>query len=228
MAKIKTTKSGTTIATEAVTNSTPDTTTSTVTPPKRVKLPAKKKKTPSLKNRSFRAGIIFPVGRTQRLLKTKSALNKARVGPGPAIFLASVLEYLTAEVLELSGDQAHALGAKRINERSIKLAVEADAELDQLFKSGHVSILGGGATPTFGIVKSTPASKIKRGKATNAIKKDKEEKKADEEPKRKKKRTDKSEEGEGEPVEKKQKKKKTTKSSKKKKVQKDTPMEETA
>lgn len=220
MAKIKTTKSG-----GPSENTTPNPPAPTnILSPKKVKIAEAKKKKSDKINRSTRAGILFPVGRTQRLLKTKAALNKARVGPGPAVFLASVLEYLTAEVLELSGDQAKQLGTKRINERSIKLAVEADAELDELFKTGKVSILGGGATPTFGIVKNTPTSKPKRGKAIKSEKKDEEEpKKTDEEPKKKKKRTDKTEETE--PKEKKQ-KGKTTKSPKKKKASKAAHVEE--
>ena len=48
------------------------------------------------KSRSSRAGITFPVGRVQRLLR--KGHYSERLGGGAAVYLAAVLEYLTAEV----------------------------------------------------------------------------------------------------------------------------------
>lgn len=62
---------------------------------------------------SARAGLQFPVGRIKRYLK-RSAQNKVRVGSKSAIYLTAVLEYLTAEVLELAGNAAKDLKVKRI------------------------------------------------------------------------------------------------------------------
>lgn len=55
-------------------------------------------------SRSKRAGITFPVGRVQRFLK--KGQYSERVGAGAAVYLSSVLEYLTAEILELAGNAA--------------------------------------------------------------------------------------------------------------------------
>nr|XP_060470549.1 histone H2A type 1-H-like [Panthera onca] len=53
------------------------------------------------KTRSSRAGLQFPVGRVHRLLRKGNYAE--RVGAGAPVYLAAVLEYLTAEILELAG-----------------------------------------------------------------------------------------------------------------------------
>jgi len=61
------------------------------------------------------------------------------------VFLASILEYLTAEVLELAGNAARDNKKNRINPRHILLAVRNDEELNKLF--GGVTIAQGGVLP---------------------------------------------------------------------------------
>ena len=52
--------------------------------------------------KSARAGLEFPVGRIGRFLK--KGRYAPRVGTGAAVYLGAILEYLTAEILELSGE----------------------------------------------------------------------------------------------------------------------------
>ena len=94
-------------------------------------------------SRSAKAGLQFPVGRIGRFLK-KGRYAK-RVGGGAPVYLASVLEYLTAEILELAGNAAKDNKKSRIVPRHIQLAVRNDEELNKLL--GSVTIANGGVLP---------------------------------------------------------------------------------
>eukprot|EP01026_Neomeris_dumetosa_P024143 TRINITY_DN2019_c0_g1_i7.p2 TRINITY_DN2019_c0_g1~~TRINITY_DN2019_c0_g1_i7.p2 ORF type:complete len:172 (-),score=22.19 TRINITY_DN2019_c0_g1_i7:550-1020(-) len=93
--------------------------------------------------KSVKAGLIFPVGRVARLLKRGRYSD--RIGAGAPIFMAAILEYLAAEVLELAGNAAKDNRKKRINPRHIQLAIRNDQELSQLLHD--VVIPEGGVLP---------------------------------------------------------------------------------
>ena len=94
-------------------------------------------------SKSAKAGLQFPVGRMSRFLK--KGKYATRVGAGAPVYLAAILEYLCAEILELAGNAARDNKKTRIIPRHIQLAVRNDEELNKLF--GGVTIAQGGVLP---------------------------------------------------------------------------------
>ena len=94
-------------------------------------------------SRSAKAGLQFPVGRIARFLK--HGRHAERVGAGAPVYLAAVLEYLAAEVLELAGNAAKDNKKSRIVPRHIQLAIRNDEELNRLM--ANTTIAAGGVLP---------------------------------------------------------------------------------
>ena len=94
-------------------------------------------------SKSAKAGLQFPVGRIARFMKEGKFAE--RVGAGAPVYMAAVMEYLAAEVLELAGNAARDNKKTRIVPRHIQLAVRNDEELNKLLNS--VTIASGGVLP---------------------------------------------------------------------------------
>ncbi|XP_067937989.1 core histone macro-H2A.1-like [Watersipora subatra] len=103
--------------------------------------PGKGKGAGKPRSRSARAGTVFPVGRLSRHLKAISP--HLRRGAGAPVYLAAVIEYLSAEILELAGNSARDNRRRRIKPRDIRLAVGNDTELNKL--CGNVTFSEGGS-----------------------------------------------------------------------------------
>lgn len=95
------------------------------------------------KTRSARAGLQFPVGRIHRFLRKGHYSD--RIGSGAPVYMAAVLEYLTAEILELAGNASRDNKKTRIIPRHLQLAVRNDEELNKLMAG--VTIPAGGVLP---------------------------------------------------------------------------------
>jgi len=108
--------------------------------------------------RSAKAGLQFPVGRIARFLK--KGKYATRVGAGAPVYLAAVLEYLCAEVLELAGNAARDNKKTRIIPRHVQLAVRNDEELSKLLAG--VTIAAGGVLPNIHSVLLPKGGKSKK------------------------------------------------------------------
>ena len=67
------------------------------------------------------------------------------MGGGAPVYLAAVLEYLAAEILELAGNAAKDNKKNRIIPRHITLAIRNDEELNKLIGNGIIT--SGGVLP---------------------------------------------------------------------------------
>ena len=110
-------------------------------------------------SKSSKAGLQFPVGRITRYLR--KGRYATRIGAGAPVYLAAVLEYLTAEVLELAGNAARDNKKTRIIPRHVQLAVRNDDELSKLL--GGVTIAAGGVLPNIHAVLLPKGGKGKKG-----------------------------------------------------------------
>ncbi|NXS19125.1 H2AX protein, partial [Mystacornis crossleyi] len=95
------------------------------------------------KSRSTRARLQFPVGRVHRLLRPGHFAE--RVAAAAPVYLAAVLEYLTAENLDPASDLARESKKTRVNPRPRILPTRNDEELNKPL--GSVTIAQGGVLP---------------------------------------------------------------------------------
>lgn len=95
---------------------------------------------------SAKAGLIFPVGRVGSMLRKGQYAR--RIGASGAVYLTAVLEYLTAELLELTvkAQAQQKNKSKRLTPRVLTLAVRHDDDLGALLH--NVTLSKGGVVPT--------------------------------------------------------------------------------
>ena len=89
------------------------------------------------------AGLQFSVSYVRSFMKNKGK----RIGWGAPFFLASVLEYLCAEILELAGNVCFDNKKKIIKLRHVTLAIQNDQELKGMFLKNKIELIGGGVLP---------------------------------------------------------------------------------
>lgn len=97
-------------------------------------------------SRQGKAGIIFPPSIAEKFLRN-FGYSKVMVTNTAPVFLATVLEYLVAEILLLASKTAVNNKRIRITIRDLQLSVRGDKELSELFDKLNISFLGGGVIP---------------------------------------------------------------------------------
>jgi histone H2A len=95
------------------------------------------------KSASKRAGLTLPVSRIARAFRTGKYAR--RLTKGAPVYATAVIEYLTSEILELSGNAARDNKCKRITPRHLVLAIRNDPEIDTFLKD--ITLVGGGVLP---------------------------------------------------------------------------------
>jgi len=95
-------------------------------------------------SRASKAHLLFSISRVENQLRS-NLCYKCRLGSDAPVYLAAVLEYITAEILELSGNTARDNRKTNITARHLYLAIHNDEEVNKLFKKRVLA--GGGVLP---------------------------------------------------------------------------------
>lgn len=85
-----------------------------------------------------KAGLILSVSKTANSIR--SNLKKENLSVNASIYATAVLEYILAEILELSGNECRSDKKKTIKPNHIKKAVESDFELEVLMSALNISL----------------------------------------------------------------------------------------
>ncbi|KAI8092867.1 histone-fold-containing protein [Halteromyces radiatus] len=92
---------------------------------------------------SVRAGLNFPVGRVNRMIR--ESRYDVRVKKETPVYMAAVLEYLSSEILEIAGRETVDANRKVIAPYDLLAGIQGDRELSTLLgNAGCIHIAGAG------------------------------------------------------------------------------------
>lgn len=110
-------------------------------------------------SKSQRAGLTFPVARINRFMKCNSGMK--RIGGSAPVYMTAVIEYMTAEIMQLAGNAALGQGRKTVTPDDLTGALRSDADFAKAF-AGHGIFVGDKLDKISETIKYTPASKSKK------------------------------------------------------------------
>ena len=82
-----------------------------------------------------RSQLVFDVGRVADALRHRAKEEGTQVSLGAAIYLSAVMEYISAEVLDLSGNKvvkSNSANEPMITADNVKAGIQGDEELNQV------------------------------------------------------------------------------------------------
>lgn len=91
-------------------------------------------------SKTEKSGLGFPVARIKSMLRVHN--YGRRISDTGAVFMAAILEYITAEILELSLNAARSNGSSRINPKQVNLVLKTDEDLSRNFMSSTIPRAG--------------------------------------------------------------------------------------
>jgi histone H3 len=97
-------------------------------------------------SRQDKAGIIFPPSISEKFLRNFDFSNIMITKSSP-VYFASVLEFITTQILVYSINIAKENNHVRITIRDLEMAVQTNKELSSLFSSCKINFIGGGVIP---------------------------------------------------------------------------------
>merc|ERR1711909_139868 len=107
--------------------------------------------------KAVQAGLQFPVNRMRRKMR---ASLKAKVTREASIYMAAILEYCCAEVVELAGEQAISKKKKRIMPRHVMMAMKGDEEISKLV--GQTTLIASAGSMPTGVHPSLKSANLPR------------------------------------------------------------------
>uniref|UniRef100_UPI0023DD02FC histone H2A-Bbd type 2/3 n=1 Tax=Callithrix jacchus TaxID=9483 RepID=UPI0023DD02FC len=84
-----------------------------------------------------RVDVLFSVREVERSLQEGHYAQ--RLSPSAPVFLTAVIEYLTAQILELAGNEAHNNGERTITPQLLDMTFHNNALLSTLFDTTTIS-----------------------------------------------------------------------------------------
>nr|XP_051691986.1 histone H2A-Bbd type 2/3 [Oryctolagus cuniculus]XP_051691987.1 LOW QUALITY PROTEIN: histone H2A-Bbd type 2/3-like [Oryctolagus cuniculus] len=97
------------------------------------------------RSRTARAQLTFSVSQVERRLRQGHYAQ--RLSSSASVFLAATIEFLTAKVLELAGNEAHNIGSRRITPHLVDMAVHNHGLLSGFFGTATISQVAPGRGP---------------------------------------------------------------------------------